>query len=72
MNKKIKKEDLSPLASYVNEFFDGDLLSLMHSLDRAIYMFHYLPEEENFSAREKQNVCFALMGLKESLMEGMG
>jgi len=69
MVTKTKKKDLAPLAELVNEVYSGNLLSLIKWLDRAVYMFHYLPEEENFSAIEKQNTMYALHCLKERLME---
>lgn len=69
MISKTKKKDLAPLAKYVNEIHEGNLLALTNSLDRAIYMFHYLTEEENFTQPEKQNTCYALVGIRERLME---
>ncbi len=41
---------------YVNEYHDGNLLSLSNWLDRAIYMFHYLSEYA-FTEFERQNTC---------------
>lgn len=63
-----KNIDLSPMIKYINEHHDGNLLSLSNWLDRAIYMFHYLPEDA-FTNLERQNTCHILMQLKETLME---
>ena len=69
VGSKVKKKDLDPIASYVNEIHERNLLSLTTYLDRAIYMLHYIPQNETFSELERQNTCYALMGLKERLME---
>lgn len=60
--------DLLPIVEYVNEYHDGNLLSLSNWLDQAIYMFHYLPEDA-FTSLERQNTCHILMQFKETLME---
>lgn len=60
--------NLLPLLSYFEECHEGDLLSFTQWLDKAIYMFHYLPID-SFSEIERQNVCHVLMGLKEAVME---
>ena len=68
---KIKTEakDLVPVAEYVNEVYDGNLLSLTQWLDRAVYMFHFISEDENFSSQDKRGVVDSLMVLKERLIE---
>lgn len=60
--------NLLPLLSYFEECHEGDLLSFMNWLDKAIYMFHYLPTD-SFSETERQNVCHVLMELKEAIMK---
>jgi len=60
--------DLSPIIRYVNEYHEGNLLSLSNWFDQAIYMFHYLPEDA-FTRIERQNTCHILRQLKETLME---
>jgi len=60
--------DLSPFLDYLEEYHEGNLLSLSNWLDRAIYMFHYLPED-TFTNLERQNTCHILMQMKETLME---
>lgn len=60
--------DLSPFLDYLDEYHEGNLLSLSNWLDRAIYMFHYLPEDA-FTSLERQNTCHILMQLKEILVE---
>lgn len=65
---ELRDIDLSPIITYVNEYHEGNLLSLTNWLDQAIYMFHYLPEDA-FTSLERQNTCHILMQLKETLME---
>lgn len=65
---ELRDIDLSPIITYVNEYHDGNLLSLSNWFDRAIYMFHYLPEDE-FTRFERQNTCHILMQLKETLVK---
>ncbi|MHA7832045.1 MAG: hypothetical protein ACX93O_13185 [Flagellimonas sp.] len=57
-----------PLFSYFEESHEGDLLSFTQWLDKAIYMFHYLPAD-TFSETERQNVCHVLMELKEAVLK---
>jgi len=59
--------DLSLFLDYLDEYHEGNLLSLSNWLDRAIYMFHYLPED-TFTSLERQNACHILMQLKEVLI----
>ena len=63
-----KKLDLSPISNYIEKFHEGDLLSLSRSLDKAIFMFHFLAED-TFTDFERQNCCHVLMELKETVME---
>ncbi len=60
--------DLSPFLDYLDEYHEGNLLFLTNWFDRAIYMFHYLPEDV-FTPFERQNTCHILMQLKETLTE---
>lgn len=60
--------DLSPFLDYLNECHEGNLLSLANWLNKAIYMFHYLPED-TFTALERQNCCHILMELKYAALE---
>ncbi|UWX56484.1 hypothetical protein NYZ99_10015 [Maribacter litopenaei] len=60
--------NLLPLISYFDECHEGDLLSFTKWLDKAIYMFHYLPAD-TFSEVERQNVCHVLMELKEAVLK---
>ncbi|MEX0314489.1 MAG: hypothetical protein AB3N18_09955 [Allomuricauda sp.] len=64
----LKIADLHPLLSYIEECHEGDLLSLTQSLDKAIFMFHFIPMD-TFSDLERQNCCHVLMELKEAVME---
>ncbi len=65
---ELKQNDLLHLLSYFEECHEGDLLSFTQWLDKAIYMFHYLPADA-FSAAERQNVCHVLMELKGAVMD---
>lgn len=60
--------DLSLLASYIEEYHDGNILLLSNWLGHAIYMFHYLPEDV-FSNFERQNTCHILKQLHETFFE---
>jgi len=60
--------NLLPLLSYFEECHEGDLLSFTLWVDKAIYMFHYLPAD-TFSEVERQNVCHVLKELKEAVMK---
>ena len=68
-NKHINTEDLQPIIEYIERFYDGDVILLTEWFDRAIYMLHFIPVESEFSQLQKQNVCGALFGMKECLME---
>ncbi|WP_422861309.1 hypothetical protein [Flagellimonas sp. W118] len=63
-----KKLDLSPILTYIENCHEGDLLSFTNSLDKAIFMFHFLTQD-TFTDFEKQNCCHVLMELKEAVME---
>ena len=69
MVSKTEAKDLAPVAEYVNEVYGGNLLSLTQWLDRAVYMFHFISEDENFSNQDKHGVVDSLMALKERLLE---
>jgi hypothetical protein len=62
-------KDLQPIIELLEKYYDGNILLLSKWLDRAIYMFHYLPCDEEFTAIQRQNTCEALMGIKECLMD---
>ncbi len=60
--------DLSPFLDYLDEYHEGNLLSLSEWLNQAIYMFHYLPEDV-FSNFDRQNTCHILKQLHETFFE---
>ncbi|NJB69896.1 hypothetical protein GGR42_000358 [Saonia flava] len=64
----LEEIDLSPFLDYLNECHEGNLLSLANWLNKAIYMFHYLPEDA-FTALERQNYCQIFMELKFAALE---
>ncbi|WP_190808706.1 hypothetical protein [Flagellimonas sp. S3867] len=64
----LKVTDLHPLLSYIQECHEGDLLSFTQSLDKTIFMFHFIPMD-TFSDLERQNCCHVLAELKEAVME---
>ncbi|WP_420399627.1 hypothetical protein [Flagellimonas sp.] len=61
-----QKLDLSPLLAYLVDCHEGDLLSLIQSLSKTIFMLHFVPMD-TFSDLERQNVCHVLMELKEAV-----
>ena len=68
MNPKLKVSDLSPILEYLDDYHEGNLLSLSEWLNQAIYMFYYLPID-TFSELERQNASHILIELKEAVME---
>ena len=66
---KLKQEDLQPIIDLLNKYYDGNLLLLTKWLDRSIYVLHFFSEDDSLTELQRQNICFALMGLKECLME---
>jgi len=62
-------EDFTPLANYVNEVFDGHLIKVIRYLNRTIFLFHFLPENQHIPELERQNTVSVLNGIKDSLME---
>ncbi len=67
-NNELNSDDFAPLLSYIQECHEGDLLSFTNSLDKTIFMFHFLPWD-TFSELERQNCCHVLMELKEAVMK---
>jgi len=62
-------EDFTPLADYVNEVFDGHLIKVIHYLNRTIFLFHFLPENQEIPELERQNIVTVLSRIKDSMME---
>lgn len=58
---------LQPLLDLIHETYDGNPNRLVSFLDQAIYLLHFVPNEQEFTALQRQNVCSALFTLKESL-----
>lgn len=67
--KHINIDDLQPIVDHIEDLYDGNVILLTEWLDLAIYMFHFIPVESEFSQLQKQNVCGALFGMKECLTE---
>ncbi|MEM6516458.1 MAG: hypothetical protein AAF688_09780 [Bacteroidota bacterium] len=63
-----KKLDLSPILTYIENCHEGDLISLTSSLDKTIFMLHFLIKD-TFTDFERQNCCHILAELKEAVME---
>ena len=66
---KTKNEELLFITEMINNYFDGNMYQLSRFLDKSIYWMHHIPESDLFSQRERQDICFALMELKEALLE---
>ena len=69
MTPKSKHPNLSPLSEWVNETYNGHIPALTLWLDRAIYLLHFLPADEDVSPRERRRVAHALHSLKERLLQ---
>ena len=68
MTTAITQSELSPLAGFINDHYEGDLFAISRYLDNAVYMLRYVPDEA-FTVDELQNVCFALNNIKECFYE---
>ncbi|MCR9173991.1 MAG: hypothetical protein NXI10_15920 [bacterium] len=66
---ELKEEDLKPILEQINKYYDGNVLVVTEWLDRAIFMLHFIPDDDEFSQLQKQNVCGVILGIKESLMQ---
>ena len=64
----INKEDLEPLAVFINEMYNGDLCALNHHISEAVYMLHYVPYS-TIDEQEKQSVCYVLNRIRECMNE---
>ena len=67
--KHLDLEDLQPIIDHLEKYYDGNVLIMTEWLDRAIYMLHFLPCDGEITELQRQNVCGALLGVKESLVE---
>lgn len=65
---ELSNDDLTPLLSYLQGCHEGDLLSFSSSLDKTIFMFHFLVQD-TFTDFERQNCYHILFELKEAVME---
>ena len=68
MKQETNQEELAPLAHCINEQYEGDYYAISHYISNAIYMLHYLPEDD-FETKERQDVCFALHQIITSLYQ---
>jgi hypothetical protein len=67
--KQLKLDDLQPIIDHIEKYYEGNVLIVSEWLDRAIYMFHFIPDDGEFTAMQKRNVCCVILGIKESLVE---
>lgn len=67
-NNELTTDDLTPLLSYIEEYHEGNLLSFTNSLDKTLFMLHFLAQD-TFTDFERQNCCHILIELKEAVME---
>ncbi len=68
IEKCLKQENLQPLIAHIEKYYEGNVLILTEWLERAIYMILLIPEDDEFTTLHKRNVCGAILGVKESLM----
>lgn len=66
---ELKLEDLTPIIEQIDKYYEGNVLIVTEWLDRAIFMLHFLPDDDEFSQLQKRNVCGVILGIKESLMQ---
>lgn len=69
MLPKIKASDLEPIAEFLNEDCDGNLLTALRHLNHSVYLFHYLPDDDAISVRARNNTAALLWKLKEAMMD---
>jgi len=69
MQQPLSGTDFIPLANYVNDVFDGHLIKVIHYLNRTIFLFHFLPENQEIPELERQNIVTVLSKIKDSMME---
>ena len=65
---KVEKEELQELVNYIETDHKGDYIPIVLELSRAIYMLHYLAEE-NVDEVKLQNTCYELFRLIECFCE---
>jgi hypothetical protein len=63
------QKDIFPVVESINQYFDGNMYQLSRFLDKSIYWLHHIPDSDLFSQKERQDICFALVELKEALLE---
>lgn len=60
--------DFKPLVDYINDIYIGDLISIKQNLSRAIYLLHYVSNEDA-PKEDLQKVSFGLQELVDNLYE---
>lgn len=66
---ELKQEDLKPIIEQIDKYYEGNVLVGTEWLDRAIFMLHFVPDDDEFSQLQKRNVCCVILDIKESLMQ---
>ena len=66
---ELKQEDLKPIIEQIDKYYGGNVLVVTEWLDCAIFMLHFIPDDDKFSQLQKRNVCGVILGIKESLMQ---
>lgn len=64
-----QQTDLQPLLDLIDHSYDGNPAQLAAFIDQAIYLLHFVPADHEFTPLQRQNVCGALFGLKQSLLD---
>ena len=68
MLSKIQAGELGPVAAFLNDDCESDLLRVSRHLSHCLYLLHHLPEDA-VSRISLQNTCWFLWRLKEALVE---
>ena len=68
MLSKIQVGELGPIATFLNEDCESDLLRVSRHLSHCLFLLHHLPED-SISRVSLQNTCWFLWRLKEALVE---
>ncbi len=68
-HQPLQAEEFGPMAHCFNEQYEANLVSVIRKLDNAIFLFHYLDEEEDIPSLFRRNTTHTLHHIKESLMQ---
>ncbi len=69
IHEPLKAEEFGPLAHCFNTHYESNLANVIRRLDTAIFLYHYLDEEEDIPELSRRNSVQALQHIKNRLFE---